>query len=450
MKVLLISPNREILPDPVFPIGLAYIAAALRGAGHDINVVDLCFIDNIERSLESAILEFKPELIGISIRNIDDVSFPRSISYLPLYRVVLDICKKYSDVPIVAGGSGFTILPEEFMKNLKIDYGIVGEGEGSLLSLIDYLQNGGELPDSVITNHKLCGVPSRDPNWKEIIPLRSVFSTKDYYEKGGMLNIQTRRGCPFNCIYCSYPMIEGKAVRLREISHVVNEISEIVEQTDMKHFFIVDSIFNHPREYALDFCKEIINRKLKISWNCYANPGFMDSELIEAMLKAGCSGVEFGTDSMIDSILDNLKKGFRYEQVKETSRLCKQAGLKFCHFCFIGAPGETVEDVKLNIERLDLLYADSIMIMVGIRIFPNTELFMRAKNELGISKIGLEPVYYISPHIAEKIEYIVREISEEHTNWVFPGYEINYHERLQKLLRKTGIKGSLWEELSKR
>jgi radical SAM superfamily enzyme YgiQ (UPF0313 family) len=450
LRVLLISPNRETLPDPVFPIGLAYVAAALKEAGHEMHVADLCFTDDIEKTLQSAILSFNPELIGISIRNIDDVSFPRSISYLPLYRIAIDICRRYSDVPIVAGGSGFTIFPEEFMKTLQIDYGIVGEGEVPLLNLINYLRTGGNLPDSVITPQTPCGIPNRDSKWKSIVPLRNVFSIEGYYEKGGMLNIQTRRGCPFRCIYCSYPLIEGRSVRFRESSHVVDEISGIVEQTGVRHFFIVDSIFNHPREYALDFCNEIINRELQINWNCYANPGLMDAELIEAMLQAGCSGVEFGTDSLIDSVLDNLKKGFRYEQVKEVSRLCKEYGLRFCHFNFIGAPGETIDDVKLNIERLYSLNADSTMIMAGIRIFPNTELSLRAKNELGIHKIGLEPVYYISPHIKAKIEYIVREISEEHKSWVFPGFGINYHERLQRLLRKTGIKGSLWEELSKR
>ncbi|NWF75104.1 MAG: cobalamin B12-binding domain-containing protein [Nitrospirae bacterium] len=450
MRVLLISPNRETLPDPVFPIGLAYIASALKEAGHEISVVDLCFTDDIEKTLQSGIFKFKPELIGISIRNIDDVSFPRSISYLPLYRITIDICRKYSDVPIVAGGSGFTILPQEFMETLNIEYGIIGEGESQLLKLIDYLQNGGDLPDSVITTHKPHGIPKTDFRWKNIIPLRNIFSIKDYYEKGGMLNIQTRRGCPFRCIYCSYPLIEGRDIRFREISHVIDEISGIVEQTGVRHFFIVDSIFNHPREYALAFCNEIIKRGLKLSWNCYANPGLMDKELIGAMLRAGCSGVEFGTDSMIDSVLDNLKKGFRYKQVQEVSQLCKQAGLKFCHFCFIGAPGETTDDIKLNIDRLSSLNADSTMLMVGIRIFPNTELFLRAKNELGIHKIGLEPVYYISPYIEENIENIVHEISEEHKDWIFPGFEINYHERLQRLLRKSGIKGSLWEELSKR
>lgn len=450
MKVLLISPNKEHLPDPVFPLGIAYVASALTEAGHDIQAVDLCFRDDIEDALRSSIQIFSPELIGLSIRNIDDVSYPRNVSYLPFYKYVTEICRKFTDAPIVAGGAGFTIMPDKFMNALNIDYGVVGEGESAMVQLISYISNGGVLPRGIVTPQGQQAMPCRDASWGRVKPLRTIFNVKDYYDKGGMLNIQMKRGCPFNCIYCSYPSIEGKILRLRRVEDVMDEIEEIIGQTGVRHFFIVDSIFNHPREYALRFCKELLTRKLMISWNCYAYPGLMDSELIEKMLRAGCTGVEFGTDSLIDEILHSLKKGFTYNQVKEVSRLCKDIGLKFCHFVFLGAPGERPEDVKQNMERLSSLNADSSIIMAGIRIFPGTELSVMARYELGIEEIGLEPVYYISPKLIGSIEKIVEEISSEHRNWVFPGFEINFNERLQRLLRKGGIKGSLWEGLSKR
>ncbi|MEW6068524.1 MAG: lipid biosynthesis B12-binding/radical SAM protein [Nitrospirota bacterium] len=450
MRILLISPNRERLPDPVFPIGLAYVAGALHKAGHEVHVVDLCFAEDIEGMLKSSIQNFLPDVIGISMRNIDDVSYPRSISYISLYKSILNICKGSSDALIVAGGSGFTIMPLEFMSALDIDYGVVGEGETAVVDLMKYIQYGGNIPQSIVTPDATDVMPCRNKGWGDIRPLRRLFNIKEYYEKGGMLNIQMRRGCPFNCIYCSYPRIEGKSIRVRSVQDIADEIEDIVEQTGVKHFFIVDSIFNHPREYALSFCNEIIKRGLKIEWNCYANPGLMDSGLIETMLKAGCSGIEFGTDSLVDEILENLKKGFKFNQIKKVSSLCKEHGLRFCHFIFLGAPNETLDDAKKNIERLSSLDADSSVIMVGIRIFPDTELFDLARHDLGIGRIGLEPVYYISPKLIGRIEQIVDEISLRHKNWVLPGFGINYSEKLQMLLRKSGIKGSLWEGLSKR
>jgi radical SAM superfamily enzyme YgiQ (UPF0313 family) len=447
LKVLLISPNREQLPDPVFPLGLAYIASALHKEGHDIRIVDLCFEEAIDNALKSTIQTFLPEVIGISIRNIDDVSYPRSVYYLSLYKEVIEICRRYTAAPIVAGGAGFTIMPEAFINTLNIDYGIVGEGESAVVQLMRYIDKGGKIPHGVVTPRKLKVSPCREKTW--IRPLRNFFNVKEYYERGGMLNIQLKRGCPFKCIYCSYPKIEGNKLRIRSIEHVVDEIGEMVEQ-GVRHFFIVDSIFNHPRQYALRFCSEVLRRGLKISWNCYANPGLMDAELIEAMVRAGCSGVEFGTDSLVDEILRSLKKGFTYKQVKEVSQLCKDLGLKFCHFIFLGAPEERPDDAKRNLERLSYLDADSSVVMVGIRIFPGTELSERARVELGLKEIGLEPVYYISPHFNGLIEKFVEDASAEHKKWIFPGFGINFNERLQRFLRKGGIKGSLWEALSKR
>lgn len=449
MKVFLISPNRETLPDPVFPIGLAYIASALRNSGHEVQVADLCFVHDIEDTLKQSLLRYQPDVIGISFRNIDDVSYPRSVSYLPLYREVIAVCRRYSNSPVIAGGSGFTIMPDEFMSNLDIDYGIVGEGEAAIVRLMKYLSVGGSLPQGVVTPINGNNRPYRSAEWKTLIPGRDLFNANEYYEKGGMLNVQTRRGCPFRCIYCSYPRVEGARMRSRDPSDVVKEMEEVTGRTGARHFFMVDSVFNYPREYALRFCREVISRGLKIKWNCYANPGLMDPELVDFMLRAGCTGIEFGTDSLVDTLLGNLKKGFTYKQVKEVSRICMEAGMKYCHFIFLGSPGEGIEEATINIERLSALNADSSVLMAGIRIFPGTGLALRAHEELGMDmkRIGLEPVYYISPKILPEMENIIRQISSRHPSWILPGFGVNFNERLQSLLRKSGIKGGLWERL---
>ena len=106
----------------------------------------------------------------------------------------------------------------------------------------------------------------------------------------------------------------------------------------------------------------------------------------------------------------------------------------------------------MNFDRLDALGADVSMIMAGIRIFPNTVLADIAQEELGIDKhsISIKPVYYISPGVMKAMDSIVEDIKKNHPKWILPGFEINIDERLQALLRKAGIRGSLWEELTKR
>jgi len=330
------------------------------------------------------------------------------------------------------------------MDMLDADYGVVGEGEIAFPKLIRYIKEG-----RIRRNNSFVIGPERAESLDEIIPERTLFDMKSYYHAGGMLNIQTKRGCRFGCIYCTYPEIEGRRIRLRSAERVVDEMEDIVSRTGIRHFFIVDSIFNHPIKHASDICREIIRRSLDIRWSCYCSLAGMTPELIELMLRAGCTGVEFGTDSLNDATLRLLGKGFRFKEIKEVSRLCKTMGLKFCHFIFVGAPGDTLERVKENISKMDRLEPDAVVIMIGIRVFPGTMLLRLVREDLGIKDVGLEPVFYISEEVLKNIDTIVSELSER-KNWALPGLGINIHPRLQKRLRESGIKGVLWEGLSRR
>lgn len=445
MRVLLVSPNREHVPDPVFPIGLAYIASAVMKHGHEVRTADLCFCNDIDRCIKETISSFSPEVIGISLRNIDDVSYPKKHSYLHEYVEAVDTVRKYSDAPVVLGGSGFTIMPELFMKHLKADFGITGEGEESFPELLRKLSAGGRAAQSMPA---VCSSPGRIQAVDDIVPDRTLFDSNAYYSLGGMLNIQTKRGCPFNCIYCTYPNIEGKKVRMRSPASVADELEQLTSMTGIVHFFIVDSIFNHPVEHAEAVCTEIIHRGLQIKWSCYANPACMTERLAGLMAKAGCTGVEFGTDSLVDDILNSLGKNFTFTDVKKASSYCREHGIKFCHFIFAGSPGDNEETVKNTMERLEEINPDAAVIMAGIRIFPGTRLAEMARHDLGISDIGLEPVFYISKNTPDTNS--IAETVSGKRHWVMPGYEINLYPKLQKKLRQKGIKGALWEELSKR
>ena len=119
MKVLLVSPNIEVLPDPVFPLGLAYIASALQQHGILYQILDLCFIDDYEKALNEAIDSFEPELVGLSLRNVDNVSYPLYTSYLAFYKQVIHVIRQRSQIPIVAGGSAFALMPESILAYLE-------------------------------------------------------------------------------------------------------------------------------------------------------------------------------------------------------------------------------------------------------------------------------------------------------------------------------------------
>lgn len=434
MRVLLVSPNKEQLPDPVFPLGLAYIASALIREGHMVHAADLAFAADADAALKSAVEGFKPDVIGMSLRNIDDVAYPRRHSYIGDYKQTVGTLRGLTNAPIVLGGSGFTIMPREFMKELGADYGIRGEGEEAFPELLK----------NIAGSRRLSPV-SRVKNLDALRPAVGLFDAGAYYKHGGMLNVQTKRGCSFKCIYCTYPRVEGRRIRTRDPKIVADEIKRLVDETGVKHYFMVDSVFNNPPRHAREVCKAIINGGLDIKWNAYCSPHSMDPELIELMLRAGCTGVEFGVDALTNDGLIALKKGFNIEQAKKSASACKKAGLKFCIFMFIGYPGDTLNSALESIKTLEEIGPDAAVIMAGIRVFPKTELASIA----GINKIGLAPEFYISPEVLENLEPLSGEISK-HKTWVMPGLEINIHERLQRKLRDMGVKGSLWEELTRR
>jgi radical SAM superfamily enzyme YgiQ (UPF0313 family) len=447
MRVLLVSPNREQLPDPVFPLGLSYIAAALKKHGHALRVADLCFSEDTDREIRNAVAAFDPEVIGISLRNIDDVAWPKRHSHLNEYREVVESVRKYTTAPVVLGGSGFTIMPGHFMEYLRADYGIAGEGEKAFPQLISRLEavKSGRKPSL-----KIPGVirpRARLGELDAVVPDRTCFDIAATTASAECQHTD-KTGCPFRCIYCTYPFIDGKRVRMRSPASVAAEISGLNEDTGVSHFFFSDSIFNYPVSHAEAVCREIIKRRVSISWSCYLNPAYMTGRLAELMLKAGCTGVEFGVDSLVDKTLMLMGKNFTFAQIKKASAICRRHGLRFCHFLFAGGPGDDSETVRTNLGRLDDINPDAAVIMAGIRIYPNTRLSEMAHADLGIRDIGLEPVFYLSKNIVD-IDSIAQEVSKRR-HWVMPGYEINLYPRLQRKLRERGIKGSLWEELSKR
>lgn len=442
-KVLLLSPNIEVLPDPVFPLGLAYIAASLKKAGIPHRVLDLCFATDFKSAIADEIEGFSPDIIGISLRNIDNVSFPEYTSYLSFYRDVVRTVRKKSPAVIVLGGSGFTLMPEALVDFLDADFGIAGEGETVLIRFIDDFNNS-RLDQSTRVIHP--GPETIRDVDKLAAPDRSLFDNEAYLKWGGMGNIQTKRGCPFQCIYCTYPLIEGPAVRGRNPASVCDEMERLAED-GIDTLFIVDNEFNYPEEHAQSICREIIERRIALKWGCYANPGFLSSELVDLMRDAGCTGLEFGTDAADPDMLVRLGKNFTPADIQRASDICRKAGMPFCHSLLLGGPGETMESVNRTLDGIKAMSPTAVICMIGLRIFPRTRLSRIAIEEgvIDANPNYLDPLFYVSPAIVDRILPFIETFSKENPTWIFPGFNINMKTKLQRKMRGFGFKGPLWE-----
>ena len=408
----------------------------------------MCFISDYDAALASAVTSFTPDIIGLSIRNLDNVSYPKYISYLAFYRQIVKTLRQYSQAPIVIGGSGFALIPEAILNYLDADVGIMGEGEFAFIKFIHAFER--EKYPQMISNSRIVNYsPGIIENLDTLpVPDRTEFDHAAYLKWGGMGNIQTKRGCPFKCIYCTYPVIEGKTIRQRSPKHVCDEIENILE-FGIQHIFFVDNIFNYPMDHAKAVCREIRRRKLSIKWSCYANPGFVTPELIELMLEAGCTGLEFGSDAANETMLINMGKNFTIHDLKNASNTCRKSGISFCHSLLLGGPGETMETVNQTFEAILEMSPTATICMIGIRIFPKTKLSVIAEGEgmIDPKEDFLRPAFYISPSIKEDILPFVDKFSKTHQTWIFPGLNININVELQKKLRRFGIKGPLWEHM---
>lgn len=443
LKVLIISANHEISPDPVYPLGACYIATACQNNQHQVKVFDCAFNDNIVPSLSGTLQSFSPHIIGISLRNVDNAEYPDYTFYLPFYKEIINCCRKNSNALLILGGSAYSLFPQQYNQELKPDYGIVGEGEKSFIELLQKLEKKSNIkqPPKIIYSNRL---NIQDYPLK---PNRELFNFQHYYDNGGMLNIQTKRGCAFHCSYCTYPYLEGFKLRKRKPNEVVDEIEYLRKTFNIKHFFFVDSVFNYPETHSNAICREIIKRKIKIKWSAYIRPSLKDSNTIELMKESGCKSIELGTDSMAQTTLQSLQKDLTIEDIIHFSSLCHQLDIEFCHSLIFGAPGETKESIQTTVDNVNKTNPTAVIAFIGIRMFPNTPLANYAVQSGYIDKkedITLEPIFFLEPMIKDYVLDLLKEVLKTHNKWIIPGIEqldIDFFQSLRQKKRR----GMMWE-----
>jgi radical SAM superfamily enzyme YgiQ (UPF0313 family) len=327
------------------------------------------------------------------------------------------------------GGAGYSIFGEELARELGLAAGVAGDGEQALLRRVNRMAHG-SVPDYAFA-----------PN----VPGKVV---QRYFRESGMIGLQTRRGCPFDCSYCTYPQIEGREVRNRDPRSVVDEMRLLKERDGIDVFYFVDCNFNYPLAYTRELLEHITAARLGIRWYAFVNPGYFDSNLARLMKASGCGGVEFGSESGDPLMLDAFRKNYGPDQLLEASRTCRQAGLKFCHYLLLGAPGETRESVATTIDLMKACAPSTVILSIGIRVYPGTGLAreMIQQGKLEPMQSLLRPLFYEPDTITlpEILEYCQASAP---AHWFLPGRrDPQVAERL-KLLRRYGARGPLWDYL---
>ncbi|OQW96452.1 MAG: lipid biosynthesis B12-binding/radical SAM protein, partial [Verrucomicrobia bacterium A1] len=432
MKVLLISTNVATTPYPTYPLGLSMIAAAIERAGHEVFQFDFLQHGESVDALIAAIREQKPELVGISIRNIDTTNFFREKRYIDGVKAVVARIREATNARIVLGGSGFSIMPEEILREVGADYGVVGEGESLIADFVTGAAKG-EYPSERLLRS--------EPHLRggEIPSASYDRGMLDFYLKGGSLaSVQTKRGCTHRCAYCSYPVLEGATIREREPAAVVGDIRGLVERHGVKYVFFTDSVFNDDAGHFRAVVDELQKSGPRVPWTAFFKPGGLDDAVIEQMKETGLKAAELGSDASTDTTLRALGKSFLFKDVIECNDQFQRHGVATAHYFMFGGPGETPATVAEGIENLKRLQKTVIFVFMGIRILPGTTLAEIALRDGVIQpdQSLLDPVYYIAPAVDRKwMEEALTKGFEGQRHIVFPP---DSFDNALRLLHKMG------------
>jgi radical SAM superfamily enzyme YgiQ (UPF0313 family) len=432
-RVLLVSTNRERQPYPVVPNGLACVASALDAAGHEVQFLDLCFAKDPTAAARDASRRFNPDVIGVSVRNIDNSDAIALRHYTPEARDVLRALRKATPkAQIVAGGAAFGVAPEALFRDLEVDYAVAGDGERASVALINALSSGtqiGSMPGLVRDrNGTVVFTPPGEDADLDSLPPPSLHRWVDlarYERHGATIPIQTKRGCVYRCVYCTYRNVEGWGYRTRDPELVADEIEELKVKAGIHHFDFVDSTFNSPPGHAVQVCEAITRRNLGVRLDTTNfTPATASPELLGAMKAAGFRTLGISAESASDAVLEKLQKGFTAAKVREVADRVESYGIRTLWIFLVGGPGETRQSLEetLHFARCRLHRGDAVYLTVGLRIYPGTTLHRIAIAEGVVPHDStlLDPTFYFSSQL--QFEMTVKRLktfAADHPRFMF-------------------------------
>lgn len=466
--------NTNTMLPAIAPLGLDYIATAAVHAGIETDIMDLCLSDDPAATLQDYFATHNPELVGLSFRNSDDCFWPSCQWFVPRLAETVKTIRTLTDAPIVIGGVGFSIFPEQIVEYTNAEFGIRGDGEPAIISLYRQLQHKKHFHQVDGLVWRSSGrIISNRPAWPQPLSLptsRDAIDNPTYLARGGQCGIETKRGCNRPCIYCADRLSKGTSVRLREPLEIADEAETLLKQgVDVLH--ICDSEFNIVLEHAYQVCEEFIRRRLgdRLRWYTYMAVTPFDAQLARAMSKAGCAGIDFTGDSASAIILKNLRQEHTKEDLASAVRLCKENGITVMIDLLLGGPGETADTVKETIDFVKHIAPDCAGAPLGVRIYPGTEMAQIAAAEGPMEtnpnikrkyrgNIDLfRPTFYISQALGDRPAELIKDIIAGDRRFFEPISEIdaavtdhNYNDNTELVdAIKAGARGAYWDILRK-
>ncbi len=458
MRVLLISTNRNLFPVPVIPLGACVVAGAAERAGHEVKVLDLMFEKHPLGAVATAIKRSTPDLIGLSVRNIDNNDMQRPAFFIDDVASVVAVIRANTRAPIVLGGSAVSVMPEEIMRHTGVKCAVLGDGETVFPALL-------EVFPSDLVPHEIGGTawmmddtfckypgPSLPSDGSAAPDYSRWINIQKYLSHLAAVPLQTKLGCHFNCIYCTYRKIEGNTYRLFDPGRVVESVMRLSE-SGLRQIEFVDNVFNSPYSHAMSVCEELARIRHKaLLYSLELNPFQIDDALLSLMEHAGFRGIGITAESASDKVLVALGKGFYAEKVYYTAEVVRRHKLPCVWIFMLGGPGETDKtvDETLRFAENSVRPTDTVFFNLGVRIYPGTGLETIARRQGILSMPGkemLKPVFYVSPEVdIDRMLKRVKDSLNSHMNFInSDSIGLSFLPFIHRMAYGLGMRTPLWK-----
>lgn len=435
MKILLIQcPSVEDqTKERVYPLGIAILGGIAEDLGHEVRLFDMNMAADPFGELIREI-EKGADLIGLSLRNIDPLA-NKNVSLVPPFTNAAYLARLLAPkAVIIAGGTGFSLFPQLLMDMVpELDYGFVGESELSFASFLHQWPQPQAIP----------GLYRRDVNRAAADLPRPIFCLEQYHSPRYSLlppgpylsvnqyvpamGVETRRGCPLHCAYCCYPQLQGRTIRCRPVQSIVDEIEMLHRTYGVERFHFNDPVVNLPRAHLNEICREILRRKLNISWTGFFREDLFSAADAALYAESGCNCFSFSPDGMSPAALAFLEKDLTAAQIKAAAATAAATDVCALYHFMVNVPGEKPADIEKGKRLLNDIYEIHAqrrglgsVILNHIRILPGTKMTAYAPGSQSL----LYPVYHNPPPFTE-LRYELETISQRNNLLMWYGLKEN-------------------------
>ncbi len=384
------DPVEAKLMTPYFPLGILYVAAAVREAGYEVAIFDAMFAEN-DDAFVAALAQHQPAVVGFGV-------------LATVRQAALRLAKmaKAHGATVVMGGADPTSRPETYLArddegSYPVDIVTVGESEETMVALLNALRSGNGHADL----DGIAGIAYRSPEGAVVqtprrpligdvdrlpFPARDLVDYEPYRRAWqahhGLFSMSliATRGCPFSCAWCQKAVF-GRSFRPRSAMSVAAEMAQIKRDHRPDFLRIVDDAMGIDKAWVRRWHDEVLARDAVTPFECLSRVDLVDAEMVRLLSEVGCRRIAFGAESGSQKVLDAMSKGITVAQIRRAAELCREAGIETYFYMMVGYPGETWGDIQLSVQLLRETRPDLFSTTIAYPL-PGTPFFEQVKDQL--------------------------------------------------------------------